>query len=324
MEHRHRNRTLRCALGLLIAAAVSLALTACGGSSQATQLLRQTFDGKHQTQSGKLGVLLTVTPLGAGTRSGPLTLSLFGPFQSLGPGKLPASEFNINLATMGRGTGATITSTGSAGYVTFQGQSYKLPQETFERLEATFAQLASAPGSGAGSGTLGRLGIRPEHWLSNPQIVGNEGIEGVDTTHIRSKINVAALLGDLNTFLKRASSLGIAGGGVLPQTIPAAERRRIAREVKDPSLNVWTGVADKTLRRLEIGLTVPVSGRLSTLLGRSAAIDLTMQYAELNQPQSITAPTKLLPYSQFQAKLKVLTQDVQSGLASSGSGLGSG
>jgi hypothetical protein len=327
MRHRTRNRPLRCAVGLLLAAALSSALAACGGGSdQATNLLRQTFAGKHRISSGDVALALTVSPSGPSTQKGPITLSLIGPFQNLGPGRLPASSFNIGLAAMGTGTSVTLTSTGTTGYVTFQGQSYRLPPATFDRLESSFGALGSTS-AGGGSGVLGRLGIQPQRWLVDPQIVGDEGVDGVNTTHIRAGIDVDALLGDLSTFLKRAASLGVAGVSSFPGGIPPATRRRIAGEVKNTSFNVWTGVGDKALRRLEIGLTVPVSGELSALLGRAAAIGLTLEYANLNQPQRITAPTRLLPYSQFQDKLRVLLTDVEGSLATgaaapSGSGAG--
>ena len=318
MEHRNRQRTPRPTPGLLIAALASVAVAACGGGSdRANQLLRQTFAGSHGIESGKLGVRLTATPAGVSGRRGGITVSLAGPFQSLGPGRLPASSFTVSVAVMATRAAATITSTGSAGYITVEGQSYKLPQATFQRLESTFARLASAPGRRHGSGTLGQLGIHPERWLSNPQIEGREEIEGVSTTHIRARIEVAALLADLNTFLQRASASGIASAGALSGGIATADRRHITGEVKTATVNVWTGVADRTLRRLEIDLRVPVSGQLSTLLGRAAAVALTMQYDDLNQPQSITAPARLLPYSRFQAKLPALVQNVGSGLTGS-------
>lgn len=318
MEHRTRNRPLRCVAALLLVAAVSLGLAACAGSSNpATKLLSQTFAGRHRISSGDIALALTVSPSGASTMKGPITLSVVGPFQSLGAGRLPASSFDISLAAMGTAASATLISTGVNGYVTFQGQSYKLPPATFRRIESSFGQLGSGS-RGGGAGVLGRLGIQPQHWLVNPRIVGDEGIDGVNTTHIRSGIDVAALLGDLNTFLRRAGPLAAAGASRLPAGIPAATRQRIAGEVKNPTVNVWTGVADKALRRLEIGLTVPVSGQLSALLGRSAAIGLTLQYANLNQPQRITAPTKLAPYGQFQDKLRVLLADLSGSVGTAG------
>ena len=320
----HRTWKLRWALSSLVAAAAALALAACGSSSNgnASTLLSQTFGGNHKVTSGILAFNLTVNPSGSKTLTGPITLSFSGPFQSRGAGKLPASAFDVSISALGNGASVTITSTGTKGYVTFEGESYQLPQRNFQQLESSFAQLGSSPVS-SGSGVLGKLGIQPEHWLQNPQVVGNETVGGVSTTHIHAGINVAGFLNDLNAFLGRASSIGVSGAASLPHGISAATRSRIAHEIQNPTFDVWTGQADKTIRRLEIGLTLPVSGTISTLLGglRSAAIGLSMQYGNLNQPQAVTAPTTLRPFSQFQAKLKTLIQEIQSGV---GSTLGGG
>jgi hypothetical protein len=85
---------------------------------------------------------------------------------------------------------------------------------------------------------------------------------------------------------------------------------------------VWTGASDKTIRKLQIGLTLPVTGQISTLLGglSSAGIGLSMQYSDLNQPQTITAPTSVQPYSQFQTKLKTFEQGIQNALAGQATG----
>jgi hypothetical protein len=302
---------------LVVAATLSIGLGACGGGGdQAAKLLRETFTGHHRVASGEVAALVTITPRGPSGLKGPLRLSLVGPFENLGPGKLPASAFTVGLAAMGTNAALTIISTGVSGYVSFQGQNYKLPQKTYRALESSFGQLGSVSGSGQ-AGALGRLGIQPQRWLVDPQIVGDEGVEGVDTTHIRSQINVATLLDDLNKFLTHATSSPFPGG------ISVNSRRRIAAEVKDASFNVWTGVADKTLRRLEIDLTVPIGGQLSALLGRAAAIDLTIEYAHLNRPQTIVAPTKLSPYIEFQDQLRVLVQDFAGGLSGGSAGRGS-
>ena len=177
----HRTRTLRWALALLTAAATALTLSACGGSSssgEAASLLHQTFSGTHKITSGNLNFNLTVNPSGSKTLTGPISLSLSGPFQTLGTGKLPESAFNVAITALGNSASVTITSTGNKGYVTFEGQSYQLPQATFQKLESSFAQLGSSP-AGNGSGVLGKLGIQPLHWLQNPQVVGTETVGGV-------------------------------------------------------------------------------------------------------------------------------------------------
>ncbi len=305
----------------------SLGLTACGsassGSANPNTLLSQTFTGTHKVTSGNLNLTLTIDASGSSLLSGPITLSFGGPFQTRGAGKLPESNFTVSATALGRSVAVGVISTGTAGYVTLQGASYRMPQATFQKLESSFSQLASTPGSSSGSGALGRLGIQPLKWLTNPTVVGNENVGGAQTTHIHAGVNVNALLTDLNTVLEKASSLRVSGANTLKSGIPAADRTKIASEIKSPSVDIWTGTSDKTIRRLTITLTLPITGKTSSELGglKSADISLTMQYSDLNQPQTIKAPTTVRPFSEFQSKLNAFVQQLQ---GAAGGALGSG
>ncbi len=300
----------------------SLAVTACGSATSASvnpnTLLSQTFTGTHKVTSGKLNLMLTIDPSGSSTLSGPITLSFGGPFQTRGTGKLPQSNFTVSASALGRSVSLGILSTGTAGFVTLQGTSYQMPQATFQKLESSFAQLTSTgASSGSGSSTLSKLGIQPLHWLTNPTVVGTENVGGTQTTHIHAGVNVNGLLNDLNTVLEKASSLGVSGSSSLKSGIPAADRTKIASEVKNPSVDIWTGTSDKTIRRLTITLTLPVTGKASSELGgmTSADLGLTMQYSDLNQPQTIKAPTSVSPFTQFQSKLSAFVQALQGAAA---------
>lgn len=309
-----RIRGSRGAFAVLAAALATVALSACGGggsgSASASKLLEQTFSGKHAVKSGNLNLSLTISPTGSRTLTGPITLTFGGPFQSLGTGKLPRSDFNVTLSANGKSGSLGILSTGTAGYVTLQGTAYQLPASTFKQLESGFAGF----GGGSGSGGLGKLGIDPLHWLVKPSVIGTESVGGTQTTHIRAGVNVVALLADINTFLQKAASTGVAGASQLQSGISATTRQKIANEVKNPSFDVWTGNSDKTLRKFAIALTLPVTGQASTLFGglSSAQIGFTMQYANLNQPQTISAPTTVRPYSEFQTKLRSFLASVES------------
>jgi hypothetical protein len=320
--------------GLTLVVLASLVLAACGSSSGSSggspsTLLNQTFTGTHKVTSGILNLTLTVDPSGSSTLSGPITLSFGGPFQTRGTGKLPESNFTVAANALGRSVSLGILSTGTSGYVSLQGTSYQMPQATFQKLESSFAQLASSGGTTQGSGTLAKLGIHPLRWLTHPTIVGTENVGGAQTTHIHAGVNVPALLSDLNTFIAKASSTGVSGTSALKSGISPASRQKIAAAIRNPSFDVWTGTSDKTIRRLTIGLTLPVTGSLSSQLGgvKSADIGLTVQYAELNQPQTITAPKTVRPYSEFQSKVSGFIQELQgaaSGVLGSGSSTSGG
>jgi hypothetical protein len=309
--------------GLTLVGLASLVLAGCGagnGSSSGSPstLLSQTFTGTHKVTSGVLDLTLTIDPSGSSTLNGPITLSFGGPFQTRGSGKLPESNFTVSASALGRNASLGILSTGTSGYVTLQGTSYQMPQATFQKLESSFAQLASSAGTNQGSGTLSKLGIRPLRWLTHPTTVGTETVGGAQTTHIHAGINVPVLLSDLNTFLEKASSASnVSGASQLKSGLSPATRQKIAAAIRNPSFDVWTGTSDKTVRRLTIALTVPVTGSLSSQLGgvKSADIGLTMQYAHLNQPQKITAPTTVRPYSEFQSKVSAFVRGLQSAAA---------
>jgi hypothetical protein len=311
---------MRGRIGALAAAAFAvLGLAACGssggGSGGAQSLLRQTFSSSHTVNSGNLTLTLSVSPTGSSTLRGPIVLSFGGPFQSVGKGKLPKSDFNVSISALGHTGTLGILSTGTAGYVTMQGTSYQLPAATFQRLESSFASLAGSPG-GSGPGALGKLGINPMHWLTNPTVTGTDTVAGAGTTRIRAGINMAALLADLNTFLSKASTIGVAGTSSLSHGLSQSTQNAIIAKVKNPTVDVWTGNSDKTLRKLQVNLTVPVTGTLASVFGPSAGIAFTMQYANLNQPQNIVAPTKLAPYSQFTTKINAILQAITSAVGS--------
>jgi hypothetical protein len=315
-------------LGPFMAAIVAvLALTACGSSSSsggssgsAQSLLKQTFSSGHSVKSGVLGFALTLKPTGSSTLTTPITLSLDGPFQSRGSGKLPQSDFTIGVSALGRHGSLGVISTGNAGYVNLQGTNYQLPQADFQKLEQSFTSAQSSGGS-ENSG-LAQLGINPQHWLTKPSVVGTETVNGDATTHIRAGVDVNALIGDLNTFLAKTAKNTASSS--IPSQIPQATQQKIAAAVKNATVDVWTGKSDTTLRKLALNLSVPITGKVSTELGgmTSTGIGLTVQYSKLNQPQSIATPTGVHPYSEFTAKLQSIGQALTGALG--GSALGSG
>jgi hypothetical protein len=310
--------TWRRAAVLLLTIVVAGALAACGssssGSSNAESLLKQTFSGSHTVNSGVLTFSLSATPQGSSTIKGPITLSLDGPFQSRGHGKLPESNLNISIDALGHHGQLGIVSTGTNGYITLDGVAYQLPAADYQKLATSFSS------AGSGAGGLGKLGIHPLDWLTNPTVVGNESVAGASTTHIRAGVNVSALLDDLSTFLGKASATGASSS--IPSGLSASTKQKIAAAIKSPTVDVWTGASDKTLRKLSVNLNVPVTGQVSTLLGgmSSAGIGLTLQYADLNQPQTVAAPTNVQPFSQFAPKLEGILHNVESEFGASGLG----
>ena len=101
--------TLRPRLLLLaLTALLALVVAGCGGDSGSSassdtsvdDLLKQTFTGEKKVESGKLDLSLKIDIQGGSSQvQGPISLSLSGPFQTQGKGKLP--KFDIDAAFEG-------------------------------------------------------------------------------------------------------------------------------------------------------------------------------------------------------------------------------
>lgn len=297
---------------------------ASAGTPSARQLLVKTFDGSHAIKSGRLSLALKLIPSNSSTITQPVELSVAGPFASNGGGKLPESDFKITISAQGQVGVIELTSAGGKGYITVSGSSYQLPASTFKTVTSGFGSLASsggASGSESGAGVFAKLGVQPLNWLIDPTIVGTATVAGTATTHIHAKVDATKMVSDISKLLGKAPSLGVTSKGTLPAQlptkIPAATQARVVKELGTPSFDVWSGNSDHVVRKLSVAATIPVSGQIKSLLGgmTSAGVDLTFGYSDLNQPQTINAPTAVKPFSQLQAKVNTILQTIESGIA---------
>lgn len=324
---------LKRTASLLTAGALGLGVTACGsgGSGGAgpaaygdpVTLLRQTFAASHSVRSGILDLRLVITPRGSAALTTPLSLSLRGPFQSRGSGHPAESALTVTFSGAGRHGSLGVTTTASGAYVTLGGTSYSLPQAEFRKLQSS---LGARTGSGATPG-LSSLGVNPERWVVRPRIVGTATVDGALTEHLHAGVDVRAFALSLGKVLAReSSSLRAAGGAAasaVPTHITSAQASKIAAAIRRPTVDVYTGRSDSTLRRLTIDMTLPVHGSLSTRLGglSSAAVRLTVDYSHLNEPQTISAPPHPQSFGALQSRLQALGGGITAGgLGSTGIG----
>jgi hypothetical protein len=285
-------------------------------STSARSLLSQTFDTQHTLTSGNLSFGITIVPSGSALISAPITLSVSGPFQSAGEGKLPSMDLTISGSAQGHNGTLQLVLTGGNAYVTLDGQSYAVPASILAKLKSELATDQTAQHKQASTKLLSQLGVDPSTWLSNPTVVGTSNVDGVATTQIHATVNVAGILSDANKLLTvfsgTSSTAGVGSVKVLSHGISSADQAEIEKELGTPSFDAWTGNSDKILRRMRISATIPVSGSMSAELGglKSAAISFSYDMDDVNQPQTITAPTSVKPFAQLLTKVHSLTESL--------------
>jgi hypothetical protein len=323
--------TLRPRLLLLALAAVLAALVVgCGGGdgegasadedTSVDQVLKDTFSGKKKVDSGKLDLSLKLDVQGSSDSQlqGPISLRLSGPFQTEGKGKLP--QFDIDAAFEGAGQSlkAGVISTDDKAFVNFQGTDYAVSDQVFQQFKAGYEQAQKQSADKGNQQSLATLGIDPRRWLTNPKNEGEAKVGDTDTIKITGGVDVNKLLDDVNTALDKARSLGVEGSDQLPEKLTDQQKQQAAEAIKDLNVEIYTGKDDTTLRRMVVDMDVD-GGQ-----DGSGSLTLDFQLLDLNEDQSIEAPSGAKPFDQLLGQLGGLGLGGAGGTGGTGSSGGGG
>ena len=317
------------ALLLLLLASLALAVAACGGDDEASSdtdvdtLLADTFKGNKKVESGKLKLALNIDAKGAEGVDGPITLQVSGPFQSEGKQKLPKFKIDFAFEGAGQSIKAGLTSTGTKGFVNFQGNDYVVSDQVFKQFKAGYEQAQKQGSSGKQNQSLSSLGLDPRQWLTNPKNEGDAKVGDDDTIKISGGVDVNKLLDDANQALKKTRELGVQGAQQLPSQLTAEQRKQVTDAIKNPKVEIYTGKEDKILRRMVISLGIVAPEGSGT--SGSADIKFDLSISDLNKDQEVSEPSGAKPFDQLLSQLGGLGLGGLGGAGGTGgSGSGSG
>jgi hypothetical protein len=309
MAARFRVFALLC---LALAAAV---LSACGSND--SQDVKATLNKAFSTpiKSARIDLEVTLNLDGVKQLNGPVKLSVQGPYETGGSQTIPKADWDIAASAAGQNFSAGFTSTGDNAWIGFQGQNYEVGKAAVAQINQ---QIKQAAGQNKQKG-LSQFGIDPKNWLKDPKNEGDEKVAGVDTHHVSATLDVGKFLDDLNRIVKKAGST--AG---TPAQITAQQKREIQDVVKNPTFDVYVGKDDSVIRRLSSDLSFSVPSDKQSQVGglKSGTLSFSIEFADVGQPQTITAPTSAKPLSELTSQLGGVG-NVLGGGSSGSSGSGS-
>jgi ABC-type amino acid transport substrate-binding protein len=259
-------------------------LAACGGDKEneetAAQILQQTFRGDSSIDDGSLALTFQLDPEGLLAVGGPVRFTLDGPFRAPRAGELTRFDVDFVATLAEKDYSGGVLSTGKQALVTLDDGTYKVGQEVVDKLRR-FA--------GKGNG-LAVTGFDPLRWISAPQKKGDERVGGVETTRIGGKLDVEALLADLDGLLTKA------GGSQSTSTLLAPKlRKQIAAAVNSSSVDIWTGASDRLVRQLAVKIVFFFNDDSSPLQAlNGGTINLRLRLDDVNRKaapaSAFTAP----------------------------------
>jgi hypothetical protein len=310
--------SIRSRVAIALALACALLVAACGGggnNEDPKQVLDQTFSNPTPIQSGTFDLDFKIETNG-GSNPGSFEAKLGGRFQSRPNGQFPLFDFDVSLhGDSGdqsfSGSGG-LTSTGDQAFVKFQGTEYVVPQQLYDEFVTTYTQLQGQSPS-QGSGLLRRLNIDLGSWLTDLSNEGTDDVEGTKTIHVSGKANVPQIVADVKKIAEKAGS---AVGKV-----DISRLDQLGDVIQSGDVDVYTGETDKLLRRLQLSFELkPPPGTPGA--PDSLSVDLQLNLADVNKPQTIQAPANAQPLQDLldQAGLNIgqLGGSIRGGLGSNG------
>lgn len=308
-------------LALTAVAAGALGLAGCGdddtgsasinggGSSDPSTLLVNTFKpgGDSKIKSGtielKLSGSMTGTTAGSGEASATIKLN------EGKDGEVP--EFSAEVAVNGEQKGGAKIDNFKAGgtyvddrfYVSYDGDNYDIGEELSKRavdsLKASIKQSETDSSSSEQQELLGKLGLEPEKWLTDPEIDGEEEVGGVDTYKITGSVNVKELVPDILEAAKKAQSVaGAAAAGRKVPEVTDAQLDAAAKQIEKLDVAIWTGKDDNILRKVEVDTAI--NGLKE---GEKVEGTFSLTLTNVNEEQDISAPSDTKPITDLLPKL---------------------
>jgi hypothetical protein len=298
-----------------------------GGSEDPSQVLEQTFNNPTDVTSGQLDI--SVDGSAEGSQSGDLTATIEGPFQTdeNDPTAFPQLDLSAQVSASGAGQsfdfdGGLVTTEDNA-FVEYQGQAYEVGSAIFQQFKTAYEQSvrrSQAQGDNQDASTIfDRLGVDPQTWLTNLSNEGDEDVEGTDTIHIHGDADVGQIVSDFAKIAQRVP-------GASAPNLDQVQLDQVKDSIKEASLDVYSGKDDHILRKLSVSLVIEPPASAGDTGVSSVNLDLSVTLSDVNEPQTISAPSDAQPIAGLlrQLGLSSLGSIGSSGGTSGGVGGGGG
>jgi len=298
---------IRTAVAVLaIALPTTVAVAGCGGGSSSNdedpqQVLDQTFNNPTKITSGNLDV--SINGSAEGEQSGDFSASISGPFQTDPNDDTAFPQLDLTANVSGSAGGPSISFDGSLiatkdnAYVEYQDQAYEVGTDVFQQFTQAYAKSAQQNQAKSGGSVLSRFGVDPSNWLTNVTNEGSTDVDGTDTIQVHGDADVSQIVSDLQ-------KISEATGSTTAQQLTPEQIDQLKSSVKDASIDVYSGTDDHLLRKLAVSLSIaPPASSGATV--SSVDADFSVTLSDVNQPQTIMAPSNAKPISDLLGQLGI-------------------
>ena len=301
---------IRTLVLLATMAALAVLVAACGGGSDggSSEDPQQVIDKAtlKGVESGNLDLALKVNA--EGQEGGNFDLSLSGPFQAGAKGELPETDLEVSAHGEAEGEqldfegGVTLLS--DRAYIAYEGDDYEVDPTTFGFVKSGFeqAQQESSGSAGAEGKACQEAAAELEvgDFIDNLTNEGGVDVDGTSTTEISGDLNLPGAIDQIIKLTENpACSAQLEMAGPLPLGDLENAKDSLGKSVKNAHVAVFVGEDDNIVRKVETQATIQSED------DGKVEIDFELTLGEVNEDQSISAPSNAKPLEGLFDKLGI-------------------
>jgi hypothetical protein len=249
----------------------------------AEDALAAAFAGDQKVESGRFSVRLSAEDFKGLPQIDGAFIEVGGRFEGQGTKEMPEFDIDIDIAAPGERLRVGAISLGDKGFLTQGERAYVVPDSVMQTIadaRTEVAGYASEP-----QPKLSVVGFDVGGWVTDPEVVGTETMDGVEVTHVTGKLDASRFVDGLSQF---------GPGSDLPEADyldeVAKNKAMLQRVIGEPQVDVYVG-EDRILRRLAVEADLNLAAIGEGAGGaRDGKVLLDVRLSEVNKPQTITAP----------------------------------
>jgi hypothetical protein len=302
----------------LIALSAPLAIAGCGGDDESSdedpqEVVEATLNNDETITSG----VLNLSVEGSAGDQGSFELSLDGPFQGVEGEPTALPQLDLTASASGEGAGQSMEFEGGLvvtednAFVEYGGEAYEVGTQTFSTFKDSFEQAAAQGASGsegedasasfqegceqaieAQGGDPAACDFDVTAWFTDLSNEGTEDVEGAEAVHVSGNVDVPQMLDDI---VQLSQSI--------PNSAPVeqAQLDQVEQAISEASFDLYSGVDDDLLRKLDLNLSIDASALESATPVPVETIDFGMSFGvgEVNEEQTIEAPSDAQPIDEL-------------------------
>jgi hypothetical protein len=259
----------------------AIALTGCGAKEAA--VVKGAFEKDIKSANVDLSI-------GIKSRQEAVNITVTGPYQSNGEGKLPSADLAVKVDDGTQDFEGRVISTGKNAFVEYQGETYEVGEETIAQLEqqGRSEQLSTAD--------LSKLMGTMSDWFPETDAKDAE-LAGEPVDRVTGRLDVSRALKDIDAFAKKSGVQDYEG-------MSTKDMNEIDDSVSDPKFAIDVAKSDGKLRRIEASMRVKdASG--------SGSVTFALRLTDVDKPVTIDAPSSGRPIGELMQKLFGANSDTQ-------------